>query len=297
MTLSSAWLSFGQWRRGRPFWAGVFLTLAGLVIIFPPFATLKVGELAISITTIGGMSGLLIGVLLVVCAATMWVRPQFRLAAGIAALLLSLVALVTTNLGGFLAGTLLGLLGSALAISWTKQTRRRRRRVIKAMPPAVVAVLLVGSFGSVPPAAHAAPVGSRAWTLTASKLSMNGLSFGGIVDSVLSGKVIKVLKFTASDLEITNLVQSGTFADGHKIVTSAAPGSTSTIRPGGRITMLTQRLKGNLDLLGIKIPIDYSADSPPPLTIPLVTFTDVTVVNTDLRGGVLTIPGARIVVS
>ncbi|WP_025360711.1 DUF6114 domain-containing protein [Kutzneria albida] len=346
MLVAGVWQRFGGWRRGRPFWAGIFLALGGLVIVFPPFASLKLGDLAISISTLGGVSGLLIGVLLEVCALSLLLRPQFRAAAAITAMILSLIALVTSNLGGFLLGTLLGVVGSALAMSWTTRPRRRPRTA-QALPPAAVVLagallagLLLGNGGPSPVTASAAapvsstttsttavsttpssttpastttsakptttttvapppapPAGSRAWTLNASRLRMSGLNFGGVVDAVLSGQVVKVLQFTASDLEITNLVQTADFGNGHKIVTSAAPGSTSTVSPGSRVTLLTQRLKGNLNLLGIKIPVDYSAASPPPLTIPLVTFTEVTVTNTDLRGGVLRIPGARIVAS
>jgi hypothetical protein len=51
---------------------------------------------------------------------------------------------------------------------------------------------------------------------------------------------------------------------------------------------------GDLDIIGIKVPVDHTAANPPPLNVPFATFTDVTVQNTDLRGGVLKIPGAHI---
>ncbi|MDX3656488.1 DUF6114 domain-containing protein [Streptomyces sp. ID05-26A] len=117
------WRGFTAWRRGRPFWAGLFVALGGLVIVFPPFANLKFGDMMISIQTLGGVSALLIGVLLWICAATLWLQPKFRLAAGIVTVLLSLVAIVVTNLGGFVVGTLLSLLGGALAVAWTTEPK------------------------------------------------------------------------------------------------------------------------------------------------------------------------------
>lgn len=117
------WRGFTAWRRGRPFWAGLFVALGGLVIVFPPFANLKFGDMMISIQTLGGVSALLIGVLLWICAATMWLQPKFRLAAGIVTVLLSLVAIVVTNLGGFVVGTVLSLLGGALAVAWTTEPK------------------------------------------------------------------------------------------------------------------------------------------------------------------------------
>jgi hypothetical protein len=56
----------------------------------------------------------------------------------------------------------------------------------------------------------------------------------------------------------------------------------------------TARLKGNLDVIGITVPVGYTAADPPPPNVPFATFTDVTVRNTDLRGGVRKIPGAHI---
>lgn len=135
--------------------------------------------------------------------------------------------------------------------------------------------------------------GGREWTLTASRLELGGLNFAGVVDTLLNGQVVKVLKFTASDMKIRDLVQSAEVSPGVKLVTAARPGSTSTVSPG-RIELYTLQLRGNLDLLGIKIPVDYTPAHPPPLIVPFVTFTEVTVRNTDLRGGTLKIPGARI---
>ena len=356
-----AWNAFGRWRRTRPFWAGLFLILSGLVIIFPPFASLKLGAMALSIQTVGGLSGALFGTLLVVCALSMWVRPQFRLAAAIAALIMSLAALVTTNLGGFIVGTMLGLIGSALAMAWTPKTRKRK--VTKAVPPAAVALVLLAGLtvhgvtnpsealadpstpvstsvttsSSEPPASTtttvaptstssspsssssatatstttattsttsatpsppALPAGTRVWTLASPSIAMSGLSYRGIVDTVVGGKTIKVLKFTASSVKIKDLVQTADRGGGHKIVTTAAAGSTSTITGGG-ITMLTAEIKGTavISVLGIpvRLPIDYTATSPPLITPSEVTFENVVVTNTDQSGGVLTIPGAKIV--
>ena len=327
--LRRAWRLYRDWRRSRPFWSGITLLLAGLIILAPPYATLRVSNLVISISTLGGVSSLLIGVLLICAAVSLWIRPQFRLAAGISAVLLGLLALATANLGGFLAGTLLALVGGALAMSWGEKTapRRRPRATDEAETPsdetenvtiprrrasgsggvtvvallATTALTLVGAAGS---RAEAAPLASqapadppegRAWVLKASKLEMSELRFGGIVDTVLNGQTIKVLKFTAGTLKITGLVQTAD-AGGRTLTVAAPPGSVSTISDGS-IELLTQRLQGKFQLGPIPIPMDLSPASPPPLVPPSVTYTDVTVNNTDLQGGILSIPGARITLS
>ncbi|WP_344682106.1 DUF6114 domain-containing protein [Saccharopolyspora taberi] len=113
-----------KWRRGRPFWAGVCTLASGLLVLFPPYASFRFGDAMISLNTMGGVSSLVIGVVLISCGMSLWIRPEFRVAAGVVTLLLSLVAIVTSNLGSFLVGTLLGITGAALALAWTPKERR-----------------------------------------------------------------------------------------------------------------------------------------------------------------------------
>lgn len=53
------WQRFRQWRRARPFWAGVFLIGSGVVILAPPFAALRLEDLVISLSTLGGAASLI----------------------------------------------------------------------------------------------------------------------------------------------------------------------------------------------------------------------------------------------
>lgn len=116
---------FRQWRRGRPFWAGAFTLASGLFILFPPYASLKFGDIVVSLNTLTGLSAMVIGVLLVCCGLSFWTRREFRIPAGVVTLLLSVAAIVTANLGSFLIGTLLGVVGAALGIAWTPKARQR----------------------------------------------------------------------------------------------------------------------------------------------------------------------------
>ncbi len=109
---------FRDWRRLRPFWAGVFTLGAGLIILFPPYASLRFGDIEVSLNTLGGMSSLLIGVVMLTCASMLWTRPQSRVAAGVVTLLFALAAIVAANLGVFLIGTMLGIIGAGLALAW-----------------------------------------------------------------------------------------------------------------------------------------------------------------------------------
>ena len=111
---------FTQWRAGRPFWGGLFLVLSGVCLLLPPLATVEVGDVLISISTIAGVSTLLLGSMMLVCATAVLTRASARVPAGVAAMLIALVALPAANFGGFVVGTLLGVIGAAAALAWNR---------------------------------------------------------------------------------------------------------------------------------------------------------------------------------
>jgi hypothetical protein len=110
--------NFRAWRGGRPFWAGLFVLLAGLPIAYFPYANLQIGHLTLAMATTAGAGSLIIGVLLVVLGLSLWFQKHVRTFAGVAAILLGLVSLPVSNLGGFVIGFLLALVGGAMAVSW-----------------------------------------------------------------------------------------------------------------------------------------------------------------------------------
>lgn len=111
-------LRFRDWRGSRPFWAGLFTLLGGVPIAYFPYATLKLGTMSLTMATTAGAGSLIIGVLLVTLGLTMWFQQATRVFAGIAAIILALVSLVVSNIGGFIVGFLLAMIGGALAVSW-----------------------------------------------------------------------------------------------------------------------------------------------------------------------------------
>ncbi|AXG80347.1 DUF6114 domain-containing protein [Streptomyces paludis] len=115
-------LRFRAWRGTRPFWAGLFTLLGGLPIAYFPYAQLQLGNLTLAMSTTAGAGSLIIGVLLVTLGLTMWFQSVVRVFAGVAAILLALVSIPVSNIGGFLLGFLLALVGGALSISWMPGT-------------------------------------------------------------------------------------------------------------------------------------------------------------------------------
>ncbi|MEU3190664.1 hypothetical protein ABZ686_08450 [Streptomyces sp. NPDC006992] len=125
------------------------------------------------------------------------------------------------------------------------------------------------------------------WHLEASSLTLMGLDYEGVVNITMpNGKTKQALKFTADALDIGDLHQT-VQADGLTYHVQAAEGSRSTIR-GGKVTMYTEELKGNL--FGL-IPITFTPETPPPINVPFAYFTDVSVRQAGQFGGTLTIPG------
>ncbi|MFL5995663.1 MAG: hypothetical protein ACJ736_15365 [Streptomyces sp.] len=133
-------------------------------------------------------------------------------------------------------------------------------------------------------------VADKAWTLKASSLLLKGADYQGVVKvRTASGQTKKVLKYVISGgTDIGDLHQTVT-EQGTTYHVQAGKGTTSTIT-GGKTIMYTESISGNL--LGL-IPITFSPDSPPPLNIPLIYFTNVTVQQAAQYGGTLTVPGMR----
>ncbi|WEV25259.1 hydrogenase expression protein HypF [Streptomyces sp. 71268] len=129
------------------------------------------------------------------------------------------------------------------------------------------------------------------WILESSLLALHGLKYDGIVKvKTYSGREKAVLKFTASSIDIRDLRQTVVGPGGTKTHVDARKGSNSTMRDG-TVTMYTEELKGKL--LGL-IPVTFSPEAPPPLTLPELFFTDVRVTQAGQLGGTLTVPGMHL---
>ncbi|MGW2743176.1 hypothetical protein [Streptomyces sp. NPDC001450] len=131
------------------------------------------------------------------------------------------------------------------------------------------------------------------WYLNASSLLLKGADYQGIVEvKTAGGTTKKVLKYVISGgTDIGDLHQTVNDKQSGKVYhVQAAKGSTSTIRNGDTV-MYTQSISGNL--FGL-IPVTFSPDSPPPLNIPLIYFTNVKVTQAAQFGGDLHVPGMHL---
>jgi len=115
---SKARRAFRNWRRSRPFWGGLLVLLAGLPILYFPYNNLTIGTLSIRLATSAGAASLVIGLLLIALGISVWFQAHVRVFAGIAALVLSLISIPMSNLGGFGLGLIPGVIGGTLLCSW-----------------------------------------------------------------------------------------------------------------------------------------------------------------------------------
>ncbi|MDV7224093.1 DUF6114 domain-containing protein [Streptomyces prunicolor] len=124
--------AFRRWRARRPFWGGLLLALGGGEILLTEKVSLKVAM------HIGmqGMTGYLLPVVMLLCGLLILFSPGQRLFYSIVGILCTLGSWVTSNLGGFFIGLLLGIVGSCMTFGWLpdqepRSERKRRRREAK----------------------------------------------------------------------------------------------------------------------------------------------------------------------
>ncbi|MFE2287447.1 DUF6114 domain-containing protein [Streptomyces sp. NPDC059443] len=110
-----------RWRRGRPFWGGVFAIIAGAEICALPLAPLKI----MLQQGVAGIPSVLMGIVMIVLGLTAWFSPAQRSLAGVLTTLIATAALVLSNLGGFLIGTVLGIIAGGLMFAWQPYAAKR----------------------------------------------------------------------------------------------------------------------------------------------------------------------------
>jgi hypothetical protein len=125
--------AFRRWRAGRPFWGGLLLALGGAEVLL----TLKASLDVILHVGMQGLAGYLLPAVMLLCGVLILFNPAQRLFYSVIGVLVSLGTWLTSNLGGFFVGLLLGVVGSCLTFGWLpdqepRVSRRRRRKAARA---------------------------------------------------------------------------------------------------------------------------------------------------------------------
>jgi hypothetical protein len=139
--LTNARRAFRNWRRTRPFWGGLLVIVGASELVVSEQAPLS-GVTHIGIQNLGYLSpgfmlafgqaplpGVADNVIqspgayltpgfMLICGVLLWLTPFARIYHSLLAILLALWSWITSNLGGFVIGMLIGAIGGALAFAW-----------------------------------------------------------------------------------------------------------------------------------------------------------------------------------
>ncbi|MEV6633289.1 DUF6114 domain-containing protein [Actinoplanes sp. NPDC051470] len=132
---------FAHWRRARPFWGGLLLTLSAAALFLSANLTLKAMEVHFGQE---GFLSYLLPLVMLLCGLLVWFTPAQRVFYAIVALMTAVYSLIGLNLGGFGAGLLLGIAGGALAIAWTPAPAAALPAADPALPAADTGVIEPG---------------------------------------------------------------------------------------------------------------------------------------------------------
>ncbi|MBS4174545.1 DUF6114 domain-containing protein [Bacillus sp. FJAT-49736] len=104
---------FKNWRMSRPFWGATLSLLAGIIILYIPIQLMSIAFAPGNLVVIG----LIFGGLIILIGALGYFFPKFNIVFGVITIFLSVLS-VMGALGGFLIGTILGIIGGSLSIAW-----------------------------------------------------------------------------------------------------------------------------------------------------------------------------------
>ncbi|HSV38951.1 MAG TPA: DUF6114 domain-containing protein [Nocardioidaceae bacterium] len=113
-----AWQGFAYFRKSRPFWGCIILALGGWFVLKP-----AVGSFAVmSSLGSGGAAVYILGGGMMAAAVVSFVTPAQRHFPALMAAIFSVASLPMANLGGWLIGMTLGIVGSGMVFAWTPYT-------------------------------------------------------------------------------------------------------------------------------------------------------------------------------
>ncbi|KNB50456.1 DUF6114 domain-containing protein [Streptomyces caatingaensis] len=258
------------WRRGRPFWAGTLLLLAGAELVAAPLAPVRIllglGR--------GGIAALGLGAALVLAGLSLWFLPHAHHYIGIHAMILAVLAFPATNLGGFLAGTLLGIAGGAMGFAWQPGTGpapgARTPPPPRAMAAALPLVLLTAHLApAAPPAARPAAAAVPP-AVTTTRFAPDGPVLARVVELPTASGPLRVMALSMRAASLSDYRLRTRDGTGHDLTLGAG-----TLRLTGRVTLYLTRFSGCVEGL---MCLTFTPDGlpVPPLVPPLVFLTDVT---------------------
>ncbi|GHF50879.1 DUF6114 domain-containing protein [Streptomyces morookaense] len=271
--------AFRSWRRTRPFWAGLLLMLGGTELLVVPLSPLTV---LVSLG-LGGLAAIGIGLALIAAGQFLWWLPSARHYVSINALILSVLSFAATNLGGFLAGMLLGIAGSAMGFGWTPRASRggSSGTLAAALPVVLLAALVPAGDGTDRILRAAAEPAS----VTTSRFAPRGFAFAGIDRVPTADGPLKVLVLTMGAASLTD----------YRLKTRELGLAAGKLDLSGHVTLYLTRFSGCLE--GV-LCVTFSPDGlpVPPVIPPFVFMTRVVAEQALVTADMIVADGLRLTV-
>lgn len=107
-----------EWSRHRPTAGGICLVISAIFISLPSLNGFRIGDMILTVSTISGVSTVWLAVLMALCAVSSLFWLHTRVLAGLSAMVIALVAFPAANFGGYVLGTLFGIVGASLVLAW-----------------------------------------------------------------------------------------------------------------------------------------------------------------------------------
>ena len=118
LLVARTWLR--AFRRTRPFWGGLWLTVGGLWVLYFSLADV---QLVVSAGFVGIGAWVVSGGM-ALCGVLSIAAPSQRFTLGFFGTLLSIASLPASNFGGFLLGMTFGVVGGTMVMAWGPKKAR-----------------------------------------------------------------------------------------------------------------------------------------------------------------------------
>jgi hypothetical protein len=112
---------FDDWRAVRPFWGGILLMFAGLLLAYIPFYTLDNFAFTGGTGELIGLIGLVFAFFVFLSGVASITHPQISTLAGMTGIVMSILSVVGGTFGGMGVGTFVGMVGGSLCVAWIQE--------------------------------------------------------------------------------------------------------------------------------------------------------------------------------
>ena len=113
---------FRNWRITRPFWGATLALLSGLLICYVPSQLLEVAAVPGTMVFVG----FFLGGMVLICAILTYIMPHLSTLLGIV-IMFSAILSIMGAMGGFIIGTILGIIGGSLCLSWKPYPKAKKK--------------------------------------------------------------------------------------------------------------------------------------------------------------------------